>query len=161
MKSLCVKGLLLLLSLLTVSCARPRPETFPRTDRAPETTLKNIPPRTVPPAEQPARGGRPALFDTMIARAEKQLGRNEPAAAFQTLERALSIDGQAPLVWHLMAKARLDQGNFDQAQSLARKSNTLAGRRPDLKKKNWRIIARALEKQGKPRAAADAWARGQ
>ena len=109
---------------------------------------------------QPAKTTRPAVFDTMIAKAEKQLGRNDPTAAFQTLERALAIDGQAPLVWHLMAKARLSQGNFAQAQSLARKSNTLAGHRPDLKKKNWTVIAQALEKQGKTRAAADAWARG-
>ncbi len=110
MKPLCVKGLIVLLSLLTVSCARPRPETFPRTGRTPETTRQTSTPRIEPPGEQPARTVRPALFDTMIARAEKQLDRNDPAAAFQTLERALSIDGQAPLVWHLMAKVMESSG---------------------------------------------------
>ncbi len=76
----------------------------------------------------------------MIATAKKQLGQNRPEAAFQTLERALAVDGRDPVIWHLMAGIRMVQKDYDQAESLARKSNTLAAGDFSLKAKNRQII---------------------
>ncbi len=99
---------------------------------------------------------RPQVLKSMIDRASTQIRQGKPAQAFQTLERALSIDGQDPLVWHLMAQAQQDQAQYGQAKSLAEKSNTLAGSDSSLKKKNWQIIAMALDKQGKFQEAEQA-----
>lgn len=79
----------------------------------------------------------------MISKAKKQLARKNPDAAFRTLERALAVDGRDPMIWHLMAQARLQQGQYAQAKSLAGKSNTLAGGDDGLRKKNRYIIEQA------------------
>jgi Tfp pilus assembly protein PilF len=79
----------------------------------------------------------------MIRNAENQLKKRQPQLAFSTLEQALYIDGQDPLVWHLMARAQLDQGNVVQAVSLAQKSNSLAAAYPDVKKKNAALLRQA------------------
>jgi len=64
------------------------------------------------------------------------------------LEKALGINAQDPILWHLMARVQLIQGNFDQARQLAKKSNLLAVHNPSLKKKNLDIIARSRMLQG-------------
>ena len=79
----------------------------------------------------------------MIRNAENQLKNRQPQLAFSTLEQALYIDGQDPLIWHLMARAQLDQGNIVQAVSLAKKSNSLAAAYPDVKDKNAALIRKA------------------
>jgi Flp pilus assembly protein TadD len=120
-------------------------------DPAPEKTIeKPDPPQPEKPLlPVPPKEPRPAILDTMIRKAENQLFLHRPDTAFQTLERALAIDGRDPEVWHLMAKAQLMNGQYRQAESLARKSNSLAGDDRSLKKKNWKIIIRALEEQGR------------
>ena len=102
----------------------------------------------------PQEKSQPPILNTLIGKARKQLNRSQPEAAFQTLERALNVDGQDPQVWHLMAKARTMQGQYGQAESLARKANTLSAGSPSLRKKNWQVIANALEEQGRIHEAA-------
>ncbi len=85
----------------------------------------------------------------LIKKAEQQIDSKEPEAAFITLENALGIDAQDPVLWHLMARVQLMQGNLDQAEQLAKKSNLLAARNPSLEKKNWEIITRSRILRGK------------
>ncbi|WDP89357.1 MAG: tetratricopeptide repeat protein [Desulfobacter sp.] len=131
--------------LFICSCAKPPLRPVSRTHLPPE----NLPQvgSTRPPAASPSapRPARPAVVDAMISKAEQQLKQDRPEAAFRTLERALAVDGRDPLIWHLMAKARLNQGQYAQAKSLAGKSNTLAGDDGDLREKNRRIISQAKE----------------
>ena len=94
-------------------------------------------------AVRPVQRPRPQALTRMIENAENQLRRKQPRLAFSTLEQALYIDGQDPLVWHLMARAQLDQGNVSQAVSLARKSNSLAAAYPEVKEKNAKLIRKA------------------
>ena len=79
----------------------------------------------------------------MIKNAENQLNNKQPQRAFSILEQALYIDGQDPLVWHLMARAQFDQGNVVQAVSLAKKSNSLAAAYPGVKEKNAALLRKA------------------
>ncbi len=140
----------------------PEPSDSTSQTAAPEAPLKSSAPdssMTVAsyfPSAPAVEKKRPQVLRSMIDRANTQIRQGQPAQAFQTLERALSIDGQDPLVWHLMAKAQQDQGQYGQAKSLAEKSNTLAGSDSSLKKKNWQIIAQALDKQGKFQEAEQA-----
>ncbi len=121
---------------------------------------------TLPPQGQPAEnlpqiGTRQAaiykeaprskVLVHLIKKAEQQIHSEEPEAAFATLEKALGINAQDPILWHLMARVQLIQGNFDQAQQLAKKSNLLAVHNPSLKKKNLDIIDRSRTLQGMTR----------
>ncbi len=139
--------LIFVTSFFVASCAQKQGTTIPQSHLPPENIpqIGSLPPATAPSAQRPARL---AVLEAKIQKANAQLNRNQPEAAFSTLERALSIDGQDALVWHLMAKTRLVQGRYSQAISLAKKSNLMAGNQPSLKEKNSRIIARALEYQG-------------
>ena len=82
-------------------------------------------------------------------------GRGEQAAA--SLERALRIEPKNALLWHRLAVIRLQQGQWDQAVTLARKSNTLAGRDHKLQSGNWEVIANAYEALGQGDKAKEAW----
>ena len=85
---------------------------------------------------------------------EGQLPRSE---AF--LERALRIEPRNPVLWHYMAKLRLNQGRLKQAAGLAAKSNSLDRNDKILQADNWRIIAHARHQQGDVEGAQRAQAR--
>lgn len=81
-------------------------------------------------------------------------GQFDKAAA--TLERALRISPNSAELWSLMAEIQLAEGNWNQAEQLAAKSNLLAGNKPHLKAKNLRIAAEALERKNMPEEAEQA-----
>jgi Flp pilus assembly protein TadD len=72
------------------------------------------------------------------ARADTAAGRLSNAAA--TLERALRIEPRNARLWHDLAQVRLQQRDYAQAESLAARSNTLAGNDADLRAANQRLI---------------------
>jgi len=114
--------------------------------------------QTVPVENLPQIGTRQAAVSKdspdlkilihLIKTAEDQIDSKEPQAAFATLERGLGIDAQNPVLWHLMARVQLIQGNFEQAEQLAKKSNLLVGHNPALEKKNGQIIDKSLALRG-------------
>ncbi|MGH8473334.1 MAG: tetratricopeptide repeat protein [Gammaproteobacteria bacterium] len=59
-----------------------------------------------------------------LARSQAEAGHGEQAAA--TLERALRIEPRNPWLWHRLAVLRLQQGYWDRAAELAKKSSVLA-----------------------------------
>ncbi|MGH8469788.1 MAG: tetratricopeptide repeat protein [Gammaproteobacteria bacterium] len=59
-----------------------------------------------------------------LARSQAEAGHGERAAA--TLERALRIEPRNPWLWHRLAVLRLQQGYWDRAAELAKKSSVLA-----------------------------------
>jgi predicted small lipoprotein YifL len=155
---------LIALSLIVLSaCAQKRPVSMPQSHLPPESVPEIGGPvtdqGTVPDdsaigrrgveqnpllsAVRPVQRPRPKALTRMIANAENQLKKRQPQLAFSILEQALYIDGQDPLVWHLMARSQLDQGNVVQAVSLAQKSNSLAAAYPDVKKKNAALLRQA------------------
>lgn len=141
-------GAVVLVALALSACTPSRqPVYYPqepapqqKTTSQPATTKKSSP---APKETTVKKSSRPAIVDTWISQAKTQLNQNKPAQAFSTLERALSVDGQDPVIWHYMAVARQMQGQHKQAESLARKSNSLAKGQNSLVKKNNDIIANA------------------
>ena len=115
-----MKRLLILVLLSGCATAEP-PAPVPETP-APQTPSENI-----------AVAG---LMDT--ARADVTANRLGSAAA--TLERALRIEPRNPRLWHELAKVRLKQGDYAQAESTAQRSNAWAGSDADLRAANQRII---------------------
>jgi len=102
------------------------------------------------PAPLPApatRAENPAialLMDT--ARTDSEAGRLSNAAA--SLERALRIEPRNPRLWQELARVRLKQGDYAQAESTAARSNSWAGGDKDLRAENWRLIAQSREARG-------------
>ena len=89
-----------------------------------------------------ARQESPAVAGLLeSARSDAAAGRLGSAAA--TLERALRIEPRNPRLWHELAKVRLRQADYSQAESLAARSNTYAGTDTELRAANQKIIADA------------------
>ncbi|MEE4638339.1 MAG: tetratricopeptide repeat protein [Wenzhouxiangella sp.] len=85
------------------------------------------------------------------AEQDDDLGR-----AAMLLERALRIEPRDPELLQQMAEVRLDQGQWEQAESHARRSFDVGPRVGELCQRNWRTIALALERQQDPAAANEA-----
>ena len=124
----------LLLLLLAAGCAvvREPATSLPPTD-APE--IPGVPPPPVR-SESLAIAG---LIDS--ARADQSAGRLANAAA--SLERALRIEPKNPRLWHELARVRLRQGDYQQAESTALRSNSWAGDDREIRAANQRLIDEA------------------
>jgi cytochrome c-type biogenesis protein CcmH/NrfG len=80
------------------------------------------------------------------ARAESTQGEHAKAAA--SLERALRIEPRNPRLWQELARVRLQQRDYAQAESVATRSNSWAGSDNAVRAENWRIIAEARSARG-------------
>ena len=81
------------------------------------------------------------------ARAEAASGRLANAAA--SIERALRIEPRNPRLWNELARVRLQQRDYAQAEATAARSNSFAGSDADLRASNADIIAQARRASGK------------
>jgi Tfp pilus assembly protein PilF len=80
------------------------------------------------------------------AHADAEAGRLPNAAA--TLERALRIESKNPRLWQELARVRMQQGDYAQAESTAARANTWVGDDHELRAQNWRLIAEARAARG-------------
>lgn len=104
------------------------------------------PPPAAPPAEVTREGNQAvvALLDSAADYVSN--GQLDKAAA--SLERALRIEPRNAGIWHDLGQIKLHQSDYRQAESMASKSNSLAGSNSRLKARNWRLIALARRAQG-------------
>ena len=124
-----------LLSLLLAGCA------------APPQGPSEAPPAPPVPEAPPAVKENVAIAGLMeSARNDAAAGRLVQAAA--SLERALRIEPRNPRLWHELAKVRLRQADYGQAESLAARSNTYAGSDNDLRAANQKVISDARAARG-------------
>jgi Tfp pilus assembly protein PilF len=123
-----------LVAVILAGCATP-----PSPEQKPE-----LPPVVPAPPAQKETVAVAGLMDS--ARAESAAGNHASAAA--SLERALRIEPRNPRLWHELARVRMKQGQFAQAESVAARSNSWAGDDKALRVENWRLIAQAREARG-------------
>jgi predicted Zn-dependent protease len=140
--------LFLVLAILLAGC-----ETLPEPPSAPSPAPEPPPPPVAEPAPAPtptppaARSENIAVAGLMeTARAETSAGRLSNAAA--AIERALRIEPRNPRLWQELARVRLQQRQFEQAESFAARSNSFARSDNALRAENWRLIAEAREARG-------------
>ena len=84
-------------------------------------------------------------------------GRLDEAAA--NLERAVRIEPRNAFVWARLAEYHLDHGNFEQAEAMAQRSNSLSRGNPHVQMQNWRVIAAARNGRGDATGGLQAEAR--
>lgn len=101
----------------------------------------------------------PVISLVKAARASLKAGRTDQAGA--SLERALRIEPRNPWVWQSLSALHLVTQQAEQAESEAKKSNSLGKRNPYLEVENWRLLAEARRLRGDAAGAADAEARHQ
>jgi hypothetical protein len=118
-----------------------------------------MPPQT-PPAERvsppaPASPAPPEISHqgnqavvALLDSASKHVKSGELDKAAASLERALRIEPRNATIWYDLAQIRLHQHQYQQAESLATKSNSLAGNDDGLRARNWRLIAVARRAMG-------------
>jgi predicted Zn-dependent protease len=123
-------------------------QAVPATDTSTSQPLPVTQPKTLGPATR-----------SLVAQAQQQLKAGQDAAAASTLERALRIEPDNPLIWLEMAKLRHTEGNAAQAESMARKALSMAGGDARVQSSAWRVIADSFRARGRNPEAREADAR--
>lgn len=77
---------------------------------------------------------------SLLRKASEARAAGTPTQASAALERALRIEPRNYFVWSALAGAYLDSRNYEQAESIAKKSNSLARGNVYVEQVNWRVI---------------------
>lgn len=131
----------------------PPPQQQPRTAPAPRKHYREPVRTTI--IEPAPREDNPLLG--MVQKIEHAMQQGEFEQAEGLLERALRIDSQRPGLWHDLAQVRYQQHAYQEAVTLARRSNSFANPGSVLKEENWSLIARSKEALGDLDGARAAW----
>jgi Tfp pilus assembly protein PilF len=150
------------------ACAVPSPYEKPapppeQPEAPPVETRPGEPPSTVeepqplpPPVREPTLG---AASRALVSQAQTQMATRNYAVAASSIERALRIEPDNPLLWIELGKVRLAEGNYVQAENMARKAVSMAVNAPRAQSSAWRLIAESYRGRGKNIEAQEAQAR--
>ena len=144
--------------------SRPLPGTSPNGVPAPVGTGT---PQAVPLPPPAALPNYPKAADeissgavlSLMRKANEQRASGNLDQAASTLERAQRIEPRNYFVWSALADTYLQQKNYEQAISVARKSNSLGRGNVYVEQQNWRVIHDASAANGDADGAALAQAR--
>jgi Flp pilus assembly protein TadD len=92
----------------------------------------------------------------LIAQAHTQANGGDYALAAATIERAMRIEPDNPLLWIELGHNQLAAGNASQAESMGRKAVTLSTGDSRAKSSAWRLVADSLRAQKRNQEAAEA-----
>lgn len=113
-----------------------------------------IPRTNAPATEEPAFGtpsettaSTPSASATLLAQSRDARTTGDYVAATAAIERALRIEPNGAALWLEYARLRMAEGDFQQAETLARKSVSLAGEDDATRNAAGQLIAEAREAQ--------------
>lgn len=92
----------------------------------------------------------------LVAQAHRQASGGDYGQAAVTLERALRIEPDNPLLWIELGRARLGENNPVQADAMGRKALALATGDAGAQAAAWRLIADGFRARGRDPDAYDA-----
>ena len=96
-------------------------------------------------AERRAPSQSNSASTTLIETASRQYENGQLDQAAATLERALHIQPNNPATLHYLGVLRLQQGQYQQAETLAARSNMRVGRNVELRNRNFQLIQAAQQ----------------
>jgi tetratricopeptide (TPR) repeat protein len=97
----------------------------------------------------------------LVAQAHQQASGGDYGQAAATLERALRIEPDNPLLWIELGRVQLSENNAAQADAMGRKALALATGDPAAQSSAWRLIGDSLRARGDNGGAAEAERRAQ
>jgi hypothetical protein len=167
---------LLAATLVAVSaCAVPPPYRAPQPPPPVPPSQQETPVETRPapqpeaPVDQPEPVPAPVVREptlsaasrALVGQAQTQLAsKNYPVAA-SSIERALRIEPDNPLLWIELGKVRQAEGNYVQAENMGRKAASMSVNAPRANSAAWTLIAESLRARGKNTEAQQAQMRAQ
>ena len=119
---------------------------------APPAPLPQQRPRTEPAVLSPASR-------TLVNQAQAQRTKGDFPGATVSLERALRIEPNNPLLWLEMGRLRMDQRNYAQAVSMGRKSLSMSVGDDSTQSAAWKLISDSLRARGRNPEAEEAMER--
>ncbi|HZF27146.1 MAG TPA: hypothetical protein VEZ88_12855 [Steroidobacteraceae bacterium] len=167
----------LILAIILSACRLPNPYSAPsKPQPAPPgggaPTLPAPPPEQLPPpverqpepeavpSPQPPRSYElGAAARSLVDQAHAQSAAGNFPVAAGSIERALRIEPNNPLLWIELGQVRLAESNYEQGENLGRKALSLATGDPKTQSSAWRLIAYALQGRGRGPEAREAQAR--
>ncbi|HKQ13242.1 MAG TPA: hypothetical protein VJT80_07385 [Steroidobacteraceae bacterium] len=169
MKSSQQRLVLLAASALLAACAVPSPYEKPApppeqpSQTPPAETRPGEPPSTVEePQPLPAPVREPTLgaaSRALVGQAQTQVATKNYAVAASSIERALRIEPDNPLLWIELGKVRQAEGNYVQAENMGRKAVSMSVNAPRTQSTAWKLIADSYKARGKNIEAQEAQAR--
>ncbi|MET0496712.1 MAG: tetratricopeptide repeat protein [Steroidobacteraceae bacterium] len=163
---------ILTIALTLGACALPQPYQMPpQSPPAPAPgsgpVVTQPAPSEIPPEETPLPPPAPVIREptltsasrALVAQAQSQAAaKNFPLAA-ASIERALRIEPDNPLLWIELAKVRQAEGNYVQAENMARKALSMSINAPRAQSTAWRLISDSYRARGKNVEAREAQTR--
>ena len=120
--------------------------------------IEEAPPPPAPVVREPTLG---AAARALVTQAQSQVAaKNFPVAA-SSIERALRIEPDNPLLWIELGKVRQAEGNYQQAENMGRKAASMAVNAPRAQASAWTLVAESLRARGKNAEAREAEVRAQ
>jgi len=92
----------------------------------------------------------------LVTQAQAQRKKGDLPGASVSLERAMRIEPNNPLLWIEMGRLRMDQHNYLQAENMARKALSIAVGDDRTQSAAWLLIADSLRARGKNPQAQEA-----
>lgn len=128
-------------------------------------TVRPAPPVPVqPPPGPPEPPSTPAprqfqlgaASRALVTQAQSQAKGGDFGQASATIERALRIEPENPLLWIELGRMRLGGGDAEQADAMGHKALSLGTGDPSAQSNAWRLIADSLQARGRNSQAAEA-----
>jgi hypothetical protein len=116
------------------------------------TPLPRERPRTPPATLSPAS-------KALVGQAQTQRKKGDLPGATASLERALRIEPNNPLLWIEMGRLRMDQHNYPQAEAMGRKALSMSVGDNRTQSQAWLLISDSLKARGKNPQAQEALAK--
>ncbi|HTT43935.1 MAG TPA: tetratricopeptide repeat protein [Steroidobacteraceae bacterium] len=164
----------LLAALAVTSCTLTRPAPFPAgpapapqpgtaqpAPAAPAHAAPEVPAAPEHPAAPPKQFHLSAASSALVSQAHTQASGGDYGQAAATLERALRIEPDNPLLWVELGRVRLGENNPAQADAMGHKALSLATGDGSAQASAWRLIADAARARGRTADAAEAERRAQ
>jgi tetratricopeptide (TPR) repeat protein len=148
----------LTVAALLVGCRAPSTRPEPTGNSTPEPQAPesspaspNPPPRAAPPRENHLS----AATSSLVTQARALVSRGDLDGASSTLDRALRIEPNNPLVWIELGRLRLAASDAHQAEGCGRKALALASGDRGAQAQAGRLLADALRAQGRNQEAIE------
>jgi tetratricopeptide (TPR) repeat protein len=137
---------------------QPPPEAPPAETRPgePPSTAPEPTPPPAPVVREPTLG---AASRALVGQAQTQMATKNYVVAASSIERALRIEPDNPLLWIELGKVRFAEGNYVQAENMARKAVSMSVNAPRAQSSAWRLIADSYRARGKNIEAQEAQSR--